>query len=215
MSSPPASSLPASSLPAIITVINTPFVGGHWNSHEYSVGLNEFMDYSTEAMHDFDDHSLMKAVAEKIVWRLLKGRDLPISDTGHPFNLYADPSLTIQDSFRRLAHHLMSDFSQSAPHRSYVVSFFHSGGCNREWLEELMDEFDDWAERTTSPESDEQSPASSDSDDDSTIDLTQDSTPSSPSQVPSTSPFPMPPFAPMLLHSSLTAHVDEPSSAVV
>ena len=211
------SSLPASSLPAIITVINTPFVGGHWNSHEYSVGLNEFMDYSTEAMHDFDDHSLMKAVAEKIVWRLLKGRDLPISDTGHPFNLYADPALTTQETLRRLAHHIMTDFSQSTSHRSYVVSFFHSGGCNREWLEELMDEFDDWAHRTTSAE-EEQSPSSSDSDDDSTIDLTHDSTPStpsSPSQAPTTSPFPMPPFAPMLLHSSLAAHIDEPVSVLV
>lgn len=203
-----------SSLPAFLTTVNTPFVGEHWDSREFSIGLNEFMDYSTTAVKEFDDHAVMKSVAEKIVWRLLKGRDLPISDTNHPFNLYADPGLTTQNILRRLAHHIMSDFSQSPAHRSYVVSFFHSGGCNREWTEDLMDEFDDWAERTTTTPSEGEQDSASDDDGDSTIDLTE-SLPSSPTQAPLTSPYPMPAFPPMLLHSSLALHVDDPVSLSV
>lgn len=171
-----------------------PYDGYYFNTHAFSVGLNEFMDSSTDALKEFDDHPEMKTVATQIVTRLLQHHDVPLSDSRHPFNKYARPTLTDFENRRRLALLIMADFSQSPSIRSYVVSFFHSGGCNREWMEELFDEFLEWVEESTDePSQPSQESESDDSDSD-----------SEPSEVP-----PMPSFVPMLLHSSLATHVDE------
>ena len=191
------SSLPASAEPP------APYDGCDFDSHAFSVGLNEFMDSSTEALKEFDDHAEMRTVATQIVSRLLKHHDVPLSDPRHPFNNYAKPTLSDFENKRRLAHVIMADFAQSPSIRSYVVSFFHSGGCNREWMEELFDEFLEWADDSTD------GPAQSgDDSDDESLEEPALAPPPPPSEVP-----PMPTFLPLLLHSSLAAHVDETAVA--
>jgi len=202
----------------------------YFDSHAFSVGLNEFLDKSTEIINEFNDHAEMRAVAQQISVRLMAGHDLPIGHESHPFTLYGNLDITYWANLRNLCTQIMADFADRPVIRSYVVSFFHSGGINREVMEELFDSFYEWLEEATVPPSQEDEDEDDQSDDDqsvaSTVDLTQDGSndgpegpepvPSSPpiapiASVPISPPFPMPPYAPLLLHSSLAAHVDDSS----
>ena len=200
--------LPTSSVPVPVVPVSapasseTPHAGGNFDSHAFNVGLNEFMDYTSEAVKEFDNHVEMRRVANQIVSRLLTHHDVPLSDARHPFNKFATPSLTDFENKRRLAHIIMADFAHAPSTRAYVVSFFHSGGCNREWMDELFDEFLEWVDDSTDT-----------SDPDSNSSLAQ-----SPTQSPSVPPLvppPMPTYLPMLLHSSLAEHVDETAETAV
>lgn len=200
----------------------------YFDSHAFSVGLNEFLDKSTEIINEFNDHAEMRAVAQQISARLMGGHDLPIGHESHPFTLYGNLAIPYHANLRNLCTQIMADFADRPVIRSYVVSFFHSGGINREVLEELFDSFFDWVEESTlAPSQEDEDDDESESEDDqsvaSTVDLTQDGSNDGPEPVPSSPPmapiasvpispsFPMPSYTPLLLHSSLAAHVDEGS----
>jgi hypothetical protein len=226
---PPAPFLPLKFFPSFFLpskMASLPPPAPYFDAHAFSVGLNEFLDKSTEIINEFNDHAEMRAVAQQVSVRLMAGHDLPIGHESHPFTLYGNLDITYWANLRNLCTQIMADFADRPLIRSYVVSFFHSGGINREVLEELFDSFYEWLEDSTVAPSQEDEDEDDQSDDQSvasTVDLTQDGSNDGPEPVPSSPPmapiaaipisppFPMPAYAPLLLHSSLAAHVDDSS----
>ena len=109
------------------------------------------MDFGSEFCSEFDDHAGMKRVAEMIVTYLLRGQDLPISDSEHPFNKYASPDKTDLLNLRALGVAVLAEFVHIPGSRPYVISFFHSGGVNRESFDELYEVFVEWMRISCTP----------------------------------------------------------------
>lgn len=117
-------------------------------SFEHGKVLNEFIDcgelFVKEAAEVGPEYNM---VAKIIVESLLRRTDLDLADPAHPFNVYATehPSRNI----RQLANTLMDKVQGNARERSAVVSFFASGGANRDMLNDLLESYYEFADCVT------------------------------------------------------------------
>jgi len=113
----------------------------------FGLTLNEFMDAGEAFVSDYDD--VYRTVAQAICTTLLTGRDLSYDNPNHPFRAFAEDG-THRDNVYRLAQAIMGQFA--APHyraeRSAVKAFFHSNGSQRDVLEELMDDYYEYVDKT-------------------------------------------------------------------
>ncbi len=117
-------------------------------SFEYGKVLNEFIDcgelFVKEAQEIGPAYSKVAAI---IVESLLRRSELDLSDPEHPFNKYATehPSRNL----RTLSNVLMDRVQGNQTERSAVVSYFHSGGANRDALNDLLEAYYEFADTVT------------------------------------------------------------------
>jgi hypothetical protein len=116
-----------------------------FNPDSFSAGLNAFLDTATAFRDSFRDHREMHAVAVAITVTLLDGLGKPIEDPTHPFNRYVSYDKSYHQNFRQLRQDVRN-ILQEPRTRGYATSFFHDGGVNYEDMDELFDEFWDFAE---------------------------------------------------------------------
>jgi hypothetical protein len=115
--------------------------------------LNEFMDRLSEFKQTFvNDGRAYRTVAAHIVDALSANWHLETENPNHPFAMYATDDEVA--NFRNLSNVIRPLCANNAEERGVVVSFFHSGGANHEDLEELLDDFSDFADCINHPEED-------------------------------------------------------------
>lgn len=117
-------------------------------SFEHGKVLNEFINCGELFVKEAADlGSEYTMVAKVIVECLLRRTELDLTDPAHPFNVYATehPSRNI----RQLANTIMDKVQGNARERSAVVSFFASGGANRDMLMDLLESYYEFADSVT------------------------------------------------------------------
>jgi hypothetical protein len=101
--------------------------------------FQSFSNHSYVFVNSYDDDDTYWNVARTIVLTLVDGFNKSLTDSEHPFHLYAE-----EYSHNRNIRHLCSDVLsqlQTRYERQVALAFFHHGGMQREALEELMDYF--------------------------------------------------------------------------
>ena len=116
-----------------------------FNSESFSAGLNVFLDKAAAFRDGFRDHREMHAVAVAITTALLDGIAKSVDDPTHPFHRYVSYDKTHQQNFRQLRQDVRNVIQEPRT-RGYANSFFHSGGVNYDEMDELFDDFWDFAE---------------------------------------------------------------------
>lgn len=87
----------------------------------------------------------MHTVAVAITTMLLDGIGKPVDDPTHPFTRYVSYDKTHYQNLKQLRDDVRNVIQNSRV-RGYATSFFHSGGVNYEEMEDLFDDFWDFAE---------------------------------------------------------------------
>jgi hypothetical protein len=100
------------------------------------ISLNTFLNAGQDFMSEYSGDKDYTLVARRIMKRLLYSIGENFVDAYHPFQKYASPE-NVSANIKRLAVDIMTE-SQEHRIRSVVVSFFHSGGANRDALEDLL-----------------------------------------------------------------------------
>jgi hypothetical protein len=116
-----------------------------FNPNSFSAGLNVFLDKASAFRDSFRDHREMHAVAVAITAALLDGIAKPVYDPTHPFNRYVSYDKSHFQNLRQLRQDVRNVIQNSRT-RGYATSFFHSGGVNYDDMEDLFDDFWDFAE---------------------------------------------------------------------
>ena len=133
-----------SELPTIFPSNLPPFPMA-FNPESFSAGLNIFLDKAAAFRDSFRDHREMHAVAVAITTALLNGFGKQINDPTHPFNRYVSYDKTYNQNFIQLRQDVRNAI-QEPRIRGYATSFFHDGGVNYDEMDELFDDFWDFAE---------------------------------------------------------------------
>lgn len=116
-----------------------------FNPNSFSAELNLFLDKAAAFRDSFRDHREMHAVAVAITSMLLDGIGKPVDDPTHPFHRYVSYDKTHYQNLKQLRDDVRNVIQESHT-RGYATSFFHSGGVNFEDMEDLFDDFWDFAE---------------------------------------------------------------------
>jgi len=109
------------------------------------VSFNKFLDIAHDFCREYEDSATYTRVAKAIVRTLMEDIYLPLDHPHHPFTLYAEEEVH-SPNVSRLKHAVMAQFAAGSAARSAVTSFFHSGGSQREALDELLEEYYNFVE---------------------------------------------------------------------
>ena len=107
---------------------------------DFGRGINDFLDTCSAVKSEFEEKDLQYLVCcirDKLIEAI---ENTPLHSASHPFNRYMNPDEDDAKSISNLAHDLMPRF-QTSRERSLLTSFFHSGGANREVLDEIIDQY--------------------------------------------------------------------------
>jgi hypothetical protein len=106
---------------------------------------NRLADFTSRAMNfiqEFNDSQEHMVVANAIFHLLIDNIYYNINQPDHPFNLYADAGLSMDETVYRIRDHLGNSLvNESNFTRGLVRAFCSPGGVNREALEELLDHY--------------------------------------------------------------------------
>ena len=106
---------------------------------------NRLTDFTSRAMNfiqEFNDSQEHMVVANAIFHLLIDNIYYNINQPDHPFNLYADAGLSMDETVYRIRDHLENSLvNESNFTRGLVRAFCSPGGVNREALEELLDHY--------------------------------------------------------------------------
>lgn len=110
------------------------------NLHVDDNRLADFTIHANNFVNEFNDSQEHAIVANAILHLLIDNLDYHINQPDHPFNLYADVGLSMDETVRRIRDHLENALANENNFtRGLVRAFCSSGGINREALEELLD----------------------------------------------------------------------------
>jgi hypothetical protein len=117
-------------------------------SFEHGKVLNQFIDCGELFVKEARDIGpAYSKVAAIIVESLLRRTELELTDPEHPFNKYATEHP--HRNLRTLSNVLMDKVQGNHAERSAVVSYFHSGGANRDALDDLLEAYYEFADTVT------------------------------------------------------------------
>jgi len=104
------------------------------------IELNNFTNLALNFVREFEDSQEHATVADAIIHLLIDNIDYSINQPDHPFNLYANPNISIDETIHRIRDHVMYNLANENNFtRGLVRAFCSPGGVNREALEELLD----------------------------------------------------------------------------
>ena len=102
--------------------------------------LNNFTNLALDFVREFMDSQEHTTVANAIFHLLIDNIDYGVNQPDHPFNLYANPNISIDETIRRIRDDVMNNLvNENNFTRGLVRAFCSPGGVNREALEELLD----------------------------------------------------------------------------
>ena len=114
---------------------------------------NRLSDFTTTAMNfiqEFNDSQEHTVVATAIFRLLIDNIDYNINQPDHPFNLYANADLSMDETVYRIRDHVTNSLANESNFtRGLVRAFCSPGGVNREALEELLDHYYQFAVLST------------------------------------------------------------------
>ena len=115
-----------------------PYVNLHIDDNR----LADFTSHAMNFINEFTDSPEHMVVANAIFHLLIDNLDYNINQPDHPFNLYADAGLSIDETVYRIRNHLDNALvNENNFTRGLVRAFCSAGGINREALEELLDHY--------------------------------------------------------------------------
>ena len=121
------------------------------NLHVDDNRLADFTAQANNFVQEFNDSPEHMVVANAIFHLLIDNLDYNINQPDHPFNLYADVGLSIDETVHRIRNHLDNALvNENNFTRGLVRAFCSAGGINREALEELLDHYYQFALISTS-----------------------------------------------------------------
>lgn len=104
---------------------------------------NRLADFTSHAMNfiqEFNDSQEHAVVATAIYHLLIDNIDYNINQPDHPFNLYANADLSMDETVYKIRDHVTNSLANENNFtRGLVRAFCSPGGVNREALEELLD----------------------------------------------------------------------------
>ena len=122
--------LPTSQMP--------PYVNLHIDENR----LADFTSCAMNFIQEFNDSQEHMVVANAIFHLLIDNIYYNINQPDHPFNLYADAGLSMDETVYRIRNHLDNALvNENNFTRGLVRAFCSAGGINREALEELLDHY--------------------------------------------------------------------------
>ena len=102
--------------------------------------LNNFTNLALDFVREFEDSQEHATVANAIFHLLIDNIEYSLNQPDHPFNLYANPNISIDETIRRIRDDVMNNLvNENNFTRGLVRAFCSPGGVNREALEELLD----------------------------------------------------------------------------
>ena len=112
------------------------------NLHIDENRLTDFTSHAMNFIQEFNDSQEHMVVANAIFHLLIDNIYYNINQPDHPFNLYADAGLSMDETVYRIRDHLENSLvNESNFTRGLVRAFCSPGGVNREALEELLDHY--------------------------------------------------------------------------
>lgn len=106
---------------------------------------NRLADFTSDAnnfIHEFNDSQEHMVVANAIFHLLIDNIDYNINQPDHPFNLYANADISMDETVHRIRDHVTNSLANESNFtRGLVRAFCSPGGVNREALEELLDHY--------------------------------------------------------------------------
>ena len=112
------------------------------NLHIDDNRLADFTALATNFVQEFNDSQEHTIVANAIFHLLIDNIYYNINQPDHPFNLYADAGLSMDETVHRIRDHLGNELvNEDNFTRGLVRAFCSAGGINREALEELLDQY--------------------------------------------------------------------------
>ena len=115
-----------------------PYVNLHIDENR----LTDFTGIAMNFIQEFNDSHEHKVVANAIFHLLIDNIYYNINQPDHPFNLYADADLSMDETVHRIRDHLDNELANENNFtRGLVRAFCSNGGINREALEEFLDHY--------------------------------------------------------------------------
>jgi len=112
------------------------------NLHVDENRLADFTTHANNFVNEFNDSPEHVVVATAICHLLINNLNYNINQPDHPFNLYADAGLSMDETVHRVRDHLGNSLANENNFtRSLVRAFCSNGGINREALEDLLDHY--------------------------------------------------------------------------
>ena len=125
---------------AVVSETDTPFAEFDSGQIDFGIGLNTFMEESSEIIARFSDSRRHRRVLCVVREELLATKGVNLNHHAHPFNLYTTVNKTENSALRALSQAICEMF-QERRERDAVVSLFHSSGAYRDELMELLDSY--------------------------------------------------------------------------
>ena len=105
---------------------------------DFGMGLNQFLDESSEIIVRFSDSRRHQRVLRTVRDELISDKGTRLNHREHPFNRYTTVDKEDAIALRNLCNVIRGMFQERGD-RDAVVSFFHSGGAYYDDLFELLD----------------------------------------------------------------------------
>lgn len=110
------------------------------NLHIDENRLTDFTGHAMNFIQEFNDSHEHMVVANAIFHLLIDNIYYNINQPDHPFNLYANADLSMDETVYRIRDHVTTELANESNFtRGLVRAFCSPGGVNREALEELLD----------------------------------------------------------------------------
>ena len=125
-----------------VLVLSTSQMPPYENFHIDDNRLADFTALAMNFVQEFNDSQEHMLVANAIFHLLIDNIYYNINQPDHPFNLYADAGLSMDETVHRIRDHLGHELvNEDNFTRGLIRAFCSPGGINREALEELLDRY--------------------------------------------------------------------------
>ena len=112
------------------------------NLHIDDNRLADFTTHTNNFVNEFNDSPEHMVVANAIFHLLIDNIYYNINQPDHPFNLYANADISMDETIHRIRDHLENKLvNENNFTRGLIRAFCSHGGINREALEELLDRY--------------------------------------------------------------------------